>query len=235
MDIINYWLSNKKNWFEANPLIRAKIDEDIKTLYINNLNILEKYSIADINALNIIDIISSIIILDQFSRHVYRDKSIHNIQKIENNTKKAALISLAVIYGLNHNYLIKVNDKIPHIVCHQEKVKSLFKCHENYVMDITSDLLFFILMPLKHSNIMHHWNCIKRTLLKFDYVDHVSLFRFYKDTVRKVCLKSNEICITNGPQYYPIFDKNWKKITDFLPNNFKNIKSILMSTIIKMK
>ena len=223
MDAIEYWLSDSKKWFQSNPEKREEIDSEISKRFKSRLEIIEDLPIGTLFSSNVIDVISSIIILDQFSRHIYRSPSEENIRKICDNTKKAAQLSSIVLNGLNHNYAIRLNDIPQYIICHSSnEIKSIFNFNEKYIMDITPELLTFILMPLKHSNIVHHWPFMKRTLIKFKYTDHPALFRFYKDTVKKVTIKNNNVCIID-PENPDIGEDKWDDITDFLPPSFKNI------------
>jgi len=219
MDVIKYWLSDEKKWFQSNIKKRDEIDSEISSKFKSRLEVIENNTIVNLFSLNIIDIISSIIMLDQFSRHIYRSPSDENAKKITDNTKKATQLTLGVLNCLNHSYIIKLSNIPQHIICHNDEIESVFKNHEKYIMDITPELLTFLLMPLKHSDVVHHWSFIKGILIKFKYTNNPALFRFYKDTVKKVVLKNN--CIEEA--HVNLFNDNWDDITDFLPPSFEFI------------
>jgi tRNA(Ile)-lysidine synthetase-like protein len=86
------------------------------------------------------------------------------------------------------------------------------------------DALPFILMPLKHDNLKKYWNVIKVHLYLYDYTQHPMLYRFYKDTIKKVAIMNNDdIAPTFIKTIVDIFEHlgfDFSSITDFLPPSF---------------
>lgn len=83
-------------------------------------------------------------------------------------------------------------------------------------------------MPLKHDNLKKYWNVIKEELYAYDYTQHPMLYRFYKDTIKKVAIMNNDDI---SPEIAPAFvdsriktgEDYFKSITDFIPPKFYNI------------
>lgn len=91
--ILDFWFTNKKSWFCQNLEKRLIIDKEITDLFLNNLiNIQSTY----LHIENIHDSLEKIIVLDQFTRHIYRDSP----NKIKENTEKA--VEIVDIYLKNY-------------------------------------------------------------------------------------------------------------------------------------
>lgn len=92
--IIKYWFSGGSElWFQKNPVIRKLIDLHITTEFGNILSFLEDFYKDNSQELFVPDLnktLTTIIILDQFSRHIYRDT---NVDKIRQNTLMAMNVS----------------------------------------------------------------------------------------------------------------------------------------------
>lgn len=98
-EIINYWFDGGPNlWFQSNIEKRNEIDRDINKRFGNILHQVELLNTANIDKLltvntsqdNIKKVMSVIIVLDQFSRHIYRET---DEDKIKQNTLFALDIS----------------------------------------------------------------------------------------------------------------------------------------------
>lgn len=159
--VLDFWFSSevKKDWFQPNLKKREILDRHITKNYGDLLVVCE--GIQKINSYSDKDIISIIIVLDQFSRHIYRN----NIEKINSNTRKAVEIA---------EYLITRNNTYD----------------EKYIP--------FILMPLKHYNIVYYFSLIRIVLKKYMYLDNIvdknhNLYRFYIDCQKKYQLNDNRI------------------------------------------
>ncbi len=120
-EVLIYWFDGKstaryERWFGKTQ----KIDNEISTKFEHFLYILEKdlvdnYVIADLPQKNInffyslIDmfsfdqLISAIIVLDQFSRHIYRDQ-LDNEDRVLKNTKMAKTLSKIFFEFLGKTY-----------------------------------------------------------------------------------------------------------------------------------
>ena len=100
MDVLNFWFPNdnfNKFWFDKSK------DSMIKMEYDTILNFVEK-EVIDVDSLSDLDILEKIIILDQFSRSIYRE----NKEKVKFNDKKA--LNLSLNFFANRNWInIKLN------------------------------------------------------------------------------------------------------------------------------
>lgn len=73
IDVVNYWFEKQKDykkWFLSGSYLDAYISDNYKELLDYHLHNDDKY---EITKLNLKIILGKIILLDQFSRHVYRD------------------------------------------------------------------------------------------------------------------------------------------------------------------
>jgi hypothetical protein len=275
-DILEYWFAkdaSKTLWFQSNGKLRDSIDKEITLNFGNYLLLLETASIAEINKLPICEIISSIIILDQFSRHIYRDTSLSenalsenalsenalsekslsekslsenalsekslsekslsenalHVEKIKRNTKKATILALSLLRGLNHSFELVVTKFVRILEKGMEQGKQK--------LEISGDVLAFMLMPLKHHNLEQYWHLIKDTLVKYDYLSHPTLFRFYKDSIKKVTLLHNNGAVENAIASYILEGGDGRYrgdphlITDFLPEKFFTIDKVFWNSV----
>ena len=106
-EILEFWFPNNKEycsfWFNSNP----KLDSKIKNKYYNYLLFLESLNIVDINLKNKYNdsnkLLADIIVLDQFSRNIYR-----GTKNIIKNDKKAKMLAK---YFIDNKYYLKYNFK----------------------------------------------------------------------------------------------------------------------------
>lgn len=184
--VLTFWFGKggKDRWFESNPEKRSAIDKDIQKRFGDLLISIET---TDSNFENedIETRVCAIIVLDQFSRHIFRNASLQGMVLIRQNTERAAEISLNII-----------NQKC--------------EMTGSYL-----EYLPFILMPLKHHNLCVHWQIIKDELYRCNYTQHLMLYRFYKDTIKKVAIKNNDNIGPTTMDTKGSFD--FELITDFLP------------------
>ena len=85
-----YWFNGndlKNKWFRKKN--RELLDNEIKVKFNEILISIENQNIEHLLLNDPLDIVSIIICLDQFSRHIYRNT---NPQKIEENTKQALIL-----------------------------------------------------------------------------------------------------------------------------------------------
>ena len=97
MEVFDFWKNNSSNWFNPTGTKRDHFDRLIHSKFYSLLQKYENsYSDDEDNK------IDKIIVLDQLSRHIYRD----NLSQIKKNTEKAAKLSREII---NTN----INDFLP--------------------------------------------------------------------------------------------------------------------------
>lgn len=197
--VLEFWFGKggKDRWFESNPEKRDALDKEIRTKFCDLLMSIEttncNFEKEDINIK-----ICAIIVLDQFSRHIFRNASLQGLMLIKHNTKRASQISLEIL---------------------KEK-------HET--TSIYLEALPFILMPLKHDDLMVYWPVIKDELCRCNYTQYPMMYRFYKDTIKKVAINNNndiETTIVDSSQSI-----NFESITDFLPHGFFHIELFDVTT-----
>ena len=87
MEIFNFWKNNSSNWF--NP-VGVKRDNFDRVIHSKFFSILQECELSNSDQFSKLD---KIIILDQFSRHIYRENKL----QIAKNTVKAAQISNEII------------------------------------------------------------------------------------------------------------------------------------------
>ena len=112
-DVLNFWFPNdnfNKFWFDKS------IDNIIKMKYGTILNFLEK-EIIDVDSLSDLEILEKIIILDQFSRSIYRE----NKEKVKFNDKKA--LNLSLNFFANRNW---INIKLNHLIFYLMPLRHTF-------------------------------------------------------------------------------------------------------------
>jgi tRNA(Ile)-lysidine synthetase-like protein len=188
IDPIEWWFSgsqSKQNerWFQSNPCQQKIFDEFISEHFSKLLFKTETKYAAEYVKYVKYDILVSfqdIIVLDQFSRHIYRN-DLDRISKIAKNTEMAAQIAI-----------------------------DLLKDQNTVVTSFTSQQQAFILLPLKHYNVELYFHFIMECLQMFQYTKHPQLMRFYKDLLKRYskienfrqakCVKFLEFYIRN-PQF----------------------------------
>ena len=112
-DVLKIWFPNdkfNKFWFDKSK------DSKIKMEYGTILNFVEK-EVIDVDSLSDLEILEKIIILDQFSRSIYREEK----EKVKFNDKKALNLSL--------NFLAKrnwINIKLNHLIFYLMPLRHTF-------------------------------------------------------------------------------------------------------------
>ena len=176
-EIAQFWFQEGENnykdkWFQSDKEKLAILDETIVKKFKDKLELCENYNenrlyikkITDKNVYTIVinEMIDTIICLDQFSRHIYRYTKDKN--KIEINTKKASIFSKILL----------------------DFLKDKLTCRE--LFEIKEEILVFILMPLKHEDILNNFKLIDNFLESVYGVasNFPKLIRnFYHDTLKK--------------------------------------------------
>lgn len=89
--VLDFWFSKRAAWFCADPEKRDAVDEEIREKYGECLAELEQVDTASmvLSELNPTQLLSCVVVLDQFSRHVYRRSE---SDRIALNTEKAAVL-----------------------------------------------------------------------------------------------------------------------------------------------
>jgi tRNA(Ile)-lysidine synthetase-like protein len=227
-EIIEFWISQKNNWFIANLEKRREFDELIKSKYnivyqavvesfrlpiftysmsntqykqqvFNNLMI----AIKNLKNEQNLNEIALIIILDQFTRHICRD----DIIAIKRNTLIACEIS---IYFLE-TYLSNKSTSIKH----------------NKIEKLDSEVIPWILMPLKHEK--QYGKCFKYLdILISDEEMKEKVKNFNQDLIKKANLdkKYNKLIQYNKTDKNKIFSneivsldklQEYNSILEFIP------------------
>ena len=112
-DVLKIWFPNdkfNKFWFDKSK------DDIIKMEYGTILNFSEK-EIIDVDSLSDCEILEKIIILDQFSRSIYRE----NKEKVKFNDKKA--LNLSLNFFANRNW---INIKLNHLIFYLMPLRHTF-------------------------------------------------------------------------------------------------------------
>lgn len=102
MNPIEWWFSGSQSekygrWFQTNSVFRDKLDHEISKNYIHLLK--ESEEICIDNDYSPMTLFRHILVLDQFSRHIYRG----NVNLISKNTKKAVKICKLLHQQVNLN------------------------------------------------------------------------------------------------------------------------------------
>jgi tRNA(Ile)-lysidine synthetase-like protein len=210
---VEWWFSGTQSqqyerWFQSNPIQQKILDKFIVEHFGRLHTITEKsyiecsewhesqisnqYSKHPLAKKNKLCLFQDVIVLDQFSRHIYRGDP-DKLDKIHINTEIAAKIAI---------YLLESN------ICLDES----YSANEQA----------FVLMPLKHYNVKFYFPLIMKHLQKFDYTKHPQLMRFYKDLIKKYSKIQNieqakfvEICNFGDDCL-----ENFKQITEWNENGF---------------
>jgi tRNA(Ile)-lysidine synthetase-like protein len=145
--------------------------------------------------------LSAIIILDQFSRHIYRS-DINAKQLISRNTLYACTLALEI----------------------------LERCDVQLLTEFyTPAQIAFLLMPLKHHDTFLCFDFIMEKLQQFDYTRHPQLVRFYKDLIKRYSRMLNERSSLKPKTYVvPVTPTDFAQITEYCPQSFYGIKRSLV-------
>jgi len=231
-EITEFWISQKDNWFIANPEKRNEFDEYIKSKYttvykavaecfglpiftysmsnseykqkvFNNV----KIAIKNLKIEQNLDEIALIIILDQFTRHIGR----YDIITIKRNTLIACEISISFLETLISN---KESKNITH-------------------PKLDSDVIPWLLMPLKHEK--QYGMCFKylNILISDEAVKEKVIINFYQDLIKKANLdnKYNKLIQYNKSDKSQISShervsldelQEYKSILEFIPSDLCN-------------
>lgn len=171
-DILHFWFPNQKYnkfWFEQN------IDFDIliKNKYQDLLlKIFENIKETDITQLSSNELITIIIVLDQFSRNINRALLIDN----ESNT----LGDKTIYYtNIENNDIVKMTEEA-------NRVSKYWIKNEYYLTEPINKTVF-ALMPLRHLNKLHDYKIILDVLDKInDKKDDEIYIKFKNQTVRRI-------------------------------------------------
>jgi len=187
LSIIDFWFKGnprKTKWFVKNPSI---IDDTIIIKYKKLLLELEKTSKKDIIQKTNIEIVVSIICLDQFSRHVYRGNPT-NSGIIYKNTKKA-------LYLTNYLYF-------------SEKIYSVHEDHLAFVLMPYKHCGVSICFQYIH-------NVISKTI-NINIKSESILFRFYADSLKKFISNCIPVPMVRNP-HYKYCSMDLSCVCDFYP------------------
>ena len=178
-EIQEYWFDEeednyKNKWFQKDKDKLIELDRVITSKFKDKLELCESY---DINKWEYgwggfcgeeqaIEMIDTIICLDQFSRHIYRITN--NKEKIKQNTKKASIYANILLGFLEDKFA------------------------EEQDITLKKEEIVFILMPLKHDDIYKNFKRI-HTFISLSYdlnyllntnKDHL-VYKFYLDSMKK--------------------------------------------------
>lgn len=208
-EITKFWFNSEEDnfrekWFQRDPNKLRALDIFIKDKFGIYLTYFEGISHQNISNLGIKDIIDGIICLDQFSRHIYRsnNNSRNTTQIIDKNTQKASELAKKIIYSETLKEFIKDN------------------------IEFASQLIPFILMPLKHEDIYINFNIIHHFVLS-TYETHnkfpLYVHKFYYDSLKKYYLDFRQFaCITlydfTKEYIYNIDNTELKSVCQFYPS-----------------
>lgn len=218
INIAEWWFSGSKQecqnrWFQGNVIERQKLDQYIYDQYSDQLRYVESLFIESLNIESLLTNIrclendnlfyplSAIIILDQFSRHIYRS-DINATQLISRNTLYACALALEI----------------------------LEKCDVQLLTEFyTPAQIAFLLMPLKHHDTFLCFDFIMEKLQQFDYNRHPQLVRFYKDLIKRYSRMLNERSSLKPKTYViPKLPMDYDSITEYCPQSFYSIKRSLV-------
>jgi tRNA(Ile)-lysidine synthetase-like protein len=230
-EITEFWISQKDNWFIANPEKRNEFDEYIKSKYTAVYKVVAKcfslpiftYSMSNtqykqqvFNNVKIaiknlkneqnLDEIALVIILDQFTRHIDRD----DIIAIKRNTLIACEISIYFLETLISN-----------------KSKSMTQ------PKLDSDVIPWLLMPLKHEKQCRMCFKYLNILISDEEVKEKVIINFYQDLIKKANLdnKYNKLIQYNKSDKSQISShervsldelQEYKSILEFIPSDLCN-------------
>jgi len=208
---LEWWFSGTQaecqaRWFQANPVQRQQLDRYIVHTFgnvfhqapRNAASLMQYYSNIDQTRDRdlLFEAVETIIVLDQFSRHIHRDTNETNETNetnqtnqtvIHDNTHKAASLALEVLSK-----------------------------HENVFGVLNQFELSFVLMPLKHYDTVNCFDYIHECLKAADYAspDKRQLFRFYKDLIWRYGAHLNEKTVRKSCQRWEQ-QQRWALWTDY--------------------
>lgn len=227
-EILKFWFNTEnkmKLWLSKRKIDKSHNDSYITKFYGKYLNEIEQMDVRDIidiikknSQLIVTDsfgkiitsispehreiyfykqLVSVILVLDQFSRHVYRNT---NSDLIRDNTIKALFIS---------EYL----------------------CKKKAIYNLPLSYRIFVLMPMKHMNIIAYFDLIKRIVQQsidlsktnFDTMNENYMYRFYQDSLKKYLLSlpgPNKAFSANGNNYTDncYTENDFKKVCEYYSN-----------------
>lgn len=222
-EITNYWFDSKNNnfrdkWFQKDPAKLRDLDNYITDKFSKHLTYYENTPYTAILNLDLNNVIDGIICLDQFSRHIYRqNRTSFNTKKIiDQNTTKAATLTKKIIYS--------------------ESWKQFIIDHNEFA----SQLIPFILMPLKHESIYNNFHIIHQFILSI-YRTHDKfpnyINKFYYDSLKKYYFDFRQISnitiydFTKDYVFY-IDNRYLKEVCDFFPSKKMNITKDISSELV---
>ena len=196
-NIIKFWFGKDKCntlWFQKNIDKRIKLDKIIKNKFNNILQILEHTNIfTKIDTFNNIEIVAMIVCLDQFSRHIYREDTLYNKNKININTRIALTLS---------NYLCNTSS-----ILNIPITNVIFVLMPYKHVDLQKYFPKIKQIILKMIDVTNYDNYSENQNL---------LYKFYQDSLKKFLLGKNNLILTNNT----LFCRNdYNCICEYLPLN----------------
>ncbi len=200
-NVIEFWFNQDSfynNWFQSDYQKKKILDTYINKTFKNSLDLIEILDVEKIKEnFNINQLVATIVCLDQFTRHIYRNNNIKSIEKIYNNTEKAILIADHII-----------NNKLNQISDYNQIIFILMPYKHK---DITNN---FIVIR----------NVLKKFINVYDIslpdINKTYLYKFYQDSLKKYLLKNNKVSLFNHNQTYQenLFNKyDYSKVCAFMP------------------
>jgi len=171
-ELVTFWFNNKNYWFGC----PVEFDNLIRTKYKNLLDLQLYLNIEFYQNLDKYDLLGKIILLDQFSRHIYRNNSEQNMDMI----KKFDNIALQLInqYGVFRKVLIS---------------SELLINDENFIEHFSPEERCFLIMPYRHTfeeNYLKQCIQLINTWKIDDY--HPIYKRFYQATLKALAKINND-------------------------------------------
>ena len=225
-----YWFNGndlKNKWFRKKN--RELLDNEIKVKFNEILISIENQNIEHLLLNDPLDIVSIIICLDQFSRHIYRNT---NPQKIEENTKQALILGR---YLCKAGFIYREDFKsyIPFILM-PFKHLDIFK----YFQEIHTFITKIIdIKGYKECNIWRFYlDSLKKYLLndnQLSLIKHIN-----NDDMNNVLMNTDIDNIKKVCEFYPdcLADKQYintsEKLFRSIDNYYKKYKHIIYKKII---
>ena len=170
LKIYNWWFDSNngiKLWIIKNKSKRNEIDNYITNTYIA---VLKKYQSTDLT-----DILK-----------YNQDYNIDSYLK--------RLVTIIIILDQFSRNIVRTGTQVDVIqnTLKSEKI-SVFLCQTKYIHRLPLNNLIFVLMPLKHTNIINNFQIIKKIISKsinitknrFANISENDLYRFYQDSLKK--------------------------------------------------
>ena len=181
-ELVIFWFNNKKYWFGC----PKEFDDLIRTKYKNFLDFQVYLNLEFYQNLDKYDLLGKIILLDQFSRHIYRSKEEKNTHMIES----FASSRLRQKSCASSRFLAKKFDNIAIQLINQYH---LLINDRNFIEQFSPEERCFLIMPYRHSFDENYLKqCIQ--LINTWKIDnyHPIYKRFYQATLKALAKINNE-------------------------------------------